>query len=102
MPLTDRCEENHSEVFLLFRYISLPFSSHSIRMKALEFKSKISKKGLVLSDQVKKTLASWEEKEVKVILLLEEDEDQEKELKTYAVKKFLDGYDDRDMVYDSL
>lgn len=71
-------------------------------MKALEFKSKISKKGLVLSDQVKKTLASWEEKEVKVILLLEEEEDQEKELKTYAVKKFLDGYDDRDMVYDSL
>lgn len=42
-------------------------------MKALEFKSKISKKGLVLSDQVKKTLASWEEKEVKVILLLEEE-----------------------------
>lgn len=71
-------------------------------MKALEFKSKISKKGLVLSDQVKKTLASWEEKEVKVILLLEEEEDQEKELKTYAVKKFLDGYNDRDMVYDSL
>ena len=44
---------------------------NTIRMKALEFKSKISKKGLVLSDQVKKTLASWEEKEVKVILLLE-------------------------------
>ena len=76
---------------------------NTIRMKALEFKSKISKKGLVLSDQVKKTLASWEEKEVKVILLLEEEEeDQEKELKTYAVKKFLDGYDDRNMVYDSL
>ena len=56
----------------------------------------------MLSDQVKKTLASWEEKEVKVILLLEDEEDQEKELKTYAVKKFLDGYDDRDMVYDSL
>ena len=35
-------------------------------------------------------------------LLEEEEEDQEKELKTYAVKKFLDGYDDRDMVYDSL
>lgn len=71
-------------------------------MKALEFKSKIYKKGLVLSDQVKETLASWDEKEVKVILLFEEDEDQEKELKTYAAKKFLDGYDDRDMVYDSL
>ncbi len=56
----------------------------------------------MLSDQVKETLASWDEKEVKVILLFEEDEDQEKELKTYAAKKFLDGYDDRDMVYDSL
>lgn len=56
----------------------------------------------MLSDQVKETLASWDEKEVKVILLLAEDEDQEKELKTYAVKKFLEGYDDPDMVYDSL
>lgn len=56
----------------------------------------------MLSDQVKETLASWDEKEVKVILLFEEDEDQEKELKTYAAKKFLDGYDDPDMVYDSL
>lgn len=37
-----------------------------------------------------------------MIILIAEDEDQEKELKTYAVKKFLDDYDDRDMVYDSL
>jgi hypothetical protein len=71
-------------------------------MKAIEFKSKISKKGLLLSDKVKENLASFEDKEVKVILLIEEDEDRENELKTYAVKKFLEGYDDRDMVYDSL
>jgi hypothetical protein len=71
-------------------------------MKAIVFKSRVSKKGIIIPDEIKDTLATLEEKVIKVIFIYEEESKEEKGLKEYALKKFLEGYDDEDMVYDSL
>jgi bifunctional DNA-binding transcriptional regulator/antitoxin component of YhaV-PrlF toxin-antitoxin module len=71
-------------------------------MKAIEFKSRVTKKGIVIPDEIKDALGTLEEKVIKVIFLYEEENKEEKGLKEYALKKFLEGYDDEDMVYDSL
>ena len=71
-------------------------------MKAIEFKARVTKKGIIIPDEIKDTLDTLEEKVIKVIFLYEEESKEEKALKEYALNKFLDGYDDEDMVYDSL
>ncbi len=71
-------------------------------MKAIEFKSRVTKKGIIIPEEIKDTLITLEEKAIKVIFIYEEESKEEKGLKDYALKKFLEGYDDKDMVYDSL
>lgn len=71
-------------------------------MKALEFRTRVSKSGITIPQDVKKTLDSLNEKVIKVIFLYEDENEEEKELKKYALKNYLEGYDDEDMVYDSL
>ncbi len=71
-------------------------------MKALEFHTRVTRKGIVIPEEIKNRLDSLEEKVIKVIFLYEEESKEEKVLKEYSLKKYLDGYDDQDMVYDSL
>lgn len=71
-------------------------------MKALEFSSRVTKKGITIPEEIKNTLDSLEEKVIKVIFLYEEENMEEKGIKEYALNKFLEGYDDEDKVYDSL
>ena len=71
-------------------------------MKAIEFKSRVTKKGIIIPDEIKDTLATLEEKVIKVIFIYEEESKEEKGVKEYALNKFLEGYADEDMVYDSL
>ncbi len=68
---------------------------------AIEFKSKISDQKLLLNKEVVQLLRLYEDRrEVKVILLFEEEE--EKKIKEYTLNRFIAGYDDQVMVYDSL
>ncbi len=71
-------------------------------MKALEFNTRVKKRGITIPEEVKNRLDSLEQKVIKVIFLYEDESNGEKALKEYSLKSFLEGYDDEDMVYDSL
>lgn len=71
-------------------------------MRALEFNSRVTKKGITIPEEIKDTLDTLEQKVIKVIFLYEDDSKEEKSIKEYSLNKFLEGYDDKDMVYDSL
>lgn len=71
-------------------------------MKALEFTTRVKKKGIAIPEEVKQHLGSLEEREVKVIVLYEEEGKEENALKRYSLERFLEGYAEEDKVYDEL
>lgn len=71
-------------------------------MKALEFKSKIKNNQISIPDKIQSELRRRGGKNVRVILLLDDlDNDEEAIFKQSAKSQFLEGYADADSVYDT-
>ena len=69
-------------------------------MKALEFKSLLKNKSIKIPDNLGSKLP--ENKNVRVIVLYEEQENQEEnDFKLLAEKEFLSGYSESDSIYDN-
>ncbi len=68
-------------------------------MKTIEFKTKIINNIIKIPDRFKKNISS-KEKKVRVILLLEESED-EQDFQILTQQQFLKGYSDSDAIYDN-
>ena len=72
-------------------------------MKAIEFKSKILNNTIQVPQNLQEKIEAQKEKDVRVILLMDEPSINEEELfKTTAAKKFFEGYSETDEIYDSL
>jgi hypothetical protein len=68
-------------------------------MKALEFKSKLKNKTIEIPDNLSSELSG--EKEIRVIVLYEEEENQvEKDFQNLVREQFLSGYSESDSIYD--
>lgn len=71
-------------------------------MKALEFKSKIKNNQISIPDKIQSELRTRGGKNVRVILLLDDlDNDEEAIFRQSAKSQFLQGYADTDSVYDT-
>lgn len=74
-------------------------------MEALEFVTKIKDKQIIVPEGIQSALANNKDKEIRVIVLIEED-NQEIEIDPFIQKKldeqFLKGYADTDSIYDNL
>ena len=69
-------------------------------MKAVEFKTRMKNRLIRVPESISSKLS--EDKEVRVILLLEELENQdENDFKSLAQQEFLTGYSDSDSAYDN-
>lgn len=68
-------------------------------MQAIEFKAKVINNSIKIPKKFKSRLSS-KGRSVRVILLLEENED-EKILQSLVQEQFLKGYSDSDAVYDN-
>lgn len=68
-------------------------------MKAVEFKSKLKNRSIKVPDKLSSELS--EKKEVRVIVLYEEDQDQdENDFQNLAQEHFFASYSDSDSIYD--
>lgn len=76
-------------------------------MEALEFVTKIKNNQIIVPDSIKTALENNKEKEIRVIVLIEDSEhmnfDQHDPLIQQTVQEqFLKGYADSDSIYDNL
>ena len=67
-------------------------------MKAVEFKSKLKNKTLEIPDSLSSELSG--EKEIRVIVLNEEENQGEKDFQNLVREQFLSGYSESDSIYD--
>jgi hypothetical protein len=67
-------------------------------MKAIEFKTDISKGDIVIPKRLHSRLAHLKGRKVRVMLLFEEDDEQL--LREVEAAQFLSGYADSDAIYD--
>jgi hypothetical protein len=67
-------------------------------MKAIEFKTDISKDDIVIPKRLHSRLAHLKGRKVRVMLLFEEDDEQL--LREVEAAQFLSGYADSDAIYD--
>lgn len=71
-------------------------------MRAIEFKSKLSKNHILIPRKIQAQLRNTDEKNVQVILLFDDsDANADLELKQLASVQFLNGYADSDSIYDN-
>lgn len=69
-------------------------------MKAIEFKARMKNRPIRIPDNFSSELSG--NKDIRVILLLEEVENhEEKDFRTLSQKQFLAGYSDSDSIYDN-
>lgn len=69
-------------------------------MKAVEFKAKIKNKSIRIPDDLSMELS--DNKSVRAIVLLEESEyEEENTFKALIEEEFLNGYSDKDSIYDN-
>lgn len=71
-------------------------------MRAVEFKTRIEKDRIAIPEEVKLKMGSDFNKEVRIILLIEDIEQYTEEIdfKQNIASEFLKGYSDSDSVYD--
>ena len=69
-------------------------------MRAVEFKSSIKNNLILIPDNLKKEIQSSKSKQVRVIVLFDQDMDDEDAFKNLSKATFLKGYDDSDSIYD--
>lgn len=67
-------------------------------MKAIEFKTDVSKGDIVIPKRLHSRLAHLKGRKVRVMLLFEEDDEQL--LREVEAAQFLNGYADSDAIYD--
>jgi len=67
-------------------------------MKAIEFKSRLKNKSIRVPDNLRDKLS--DDKKVRVIVLYEEENEDEKDFQYLAQEQFLEGYSNSDSVYD--
>jgi hypothetical protein len=67
-------------------------------MKAVEFKSKLKNKTIEIPDSLSSELSG--EKEIRVIVLYEEENQVEKDFQNLVREQFLSGYSESDSIYD--
>jgi len=71
-------------------------------MKAIEFKSKLSKNHILIPRKIQAELRNTVEKNVQVIILFDDsDASADLELKQLTSAQFLNGYADSDSIYDN-
>ena len=71
-------------------------------MRAIEFKSKLSKNHILIPRKIQAQLRNTDAKNVQVILLFDDsDANADLELKQLASAQFLNGYADSDSIYDN-
>ena len=71
-------------------------------MEAIEFKSKIDKESIKIPEHVKSQLIKSDNKNVRVIVLLDNsDITEEKVYQNFVSEEFLKGYADSDSIYDN-
>jgi hypothetical protein len=69
-------------------------------MKAVEFKSKLKGKSIIVPDNISSELS--EGKDVRVIILLDEiDKEEEDDFRNLSANQFLSGYSESDSIYDN-
>ncbi len=72
-------------------------------MEALEFVTKIKDRQIVVPENIQPALDNNRDKAIRVIVLIEEDEDEtERIIKKNVHEEFLKGYAVTDSVYDNL
>lgn len=72
-------------------------------MEALEFVTKIKDRQIVVPENIQPALDNNRDKAIRVIVLIEEDEDEtERIIKKNVQEEFLKGYAVTDSVYDNL
>ncbi|HAQ21605.1 MAG TPA: hypothetical protein DCR40_20605 [Prolixibacteraceae bacterium] len=70
-------------------------------MRAIEFKSKLSKNRILIPKKIQSELQDTDEKNVQVILLFNDSEiNGDLDLKQIATEQFFNGYADSDSIYD--
>jgi len=71
-------------------------------MKAIEFKTKIKNNQITIPSKVQSELSSKQDKNVRVIVLIDDSESADDYLfKKAAQNSFLQGYSDSDSIYDN-
>jgi hypothetical protein len=72
-------------------------------MRALEFKAKIKDNQIVIPIRIRSKLKSRLDKDVRVLVLIEDDADLDDHLvfQQEAQNQFLEGYADADSIYDN-
>lgn len=71
-------------------------------MRAIEFKSKLSKNRILIPRKIQAELRHTDEKNVQVIILFDDsDANADLELKQLTSAQFLNGYADSDSIYDN-
>ena len=71
-------------------------------MRAIEFKSKLSKNRILIPRDIQSEPRDIDEKNVRVILLFDSsDRNVEIDFKKIAAEKFIGGYTDSDSIYDN-
>lgn len=71
-------------------------------MRAIEFKSKLSKNRIQIPKKIQAELRNAEEKNVRVMILFDDsDINGDLDLKQITSEQFLNGYADSDSIYDN-
>jgi len=71
-------------------------------MRAIEFKSKLSKNRILIPKKIQSELLDTDEKNVQVILLFDDSEvNVDLDFKKIAAEQFVSGYADSDSIYDN-
>jgi len=71
-------------------------------MRAIEFKSKLSKNRILIPKMMQERLKTLDEKSIRVMILPDETEtDGDLVLKELTTEQFLNGYADSDSIYDN-
>jgi hypothetical protein len=71
-------------------------------MKAIEFKSKLSKNRILIPKKIQSELQDTDKKDVQVILLFDDsDVNVDLDFKKVVAEQFAKGYADSDSIYDN-
>ncbi len=71
-------------------------------MRALEFKSKLSKNMILIPKKIQSKLQGTDEKNVQVILLFDDSQTNlDHDFTNITAEQFLSGYADSDSIYDN-
>lgn len=71
-------------------------------MRAIEFKSKLSKNSIHIPKEIQPELIAADEKNIRVMIFLDDlDDNNDPTFKQATTEQFLKGYADSDSIYDN-